>query len=340
MKLVGLSEATFATVSAASAQTADTRGRRRRSPLAAVGGLMQSCKTLPVLGAILLCAGPVFGQPTTKAPQDTAVSDLVVLGPTKGPVWWQVSKGDSVVWIMGAPPARSQGRLAWDKTAYRRRLAKARVVIVPYGERVSFLEGEIWPALPADLANEVAAALIRLGDAPGKSERMDFADALRLRDLYIARNGLEASANVEIVDLAEAAGVPLVRVPITRYTWRAATIPPADAQIAACTRAMLEFVRTPPERFNRTNEYWAIGDLPKLLAINPKGVVDLCRRYSKDHRNETIAFQTFAVMEALRRPGNAVAVYPIDHIIAEDGILAKLSAKGFAVAGPREPVGH
>lgn len=245
-----------------------------------------------------------------------------------GPAWWKVSKGDSIVWIMGTPPTRYRGAFNWDKSVYRRRLWGARVAIVPYGERAIFAKEDVWPALPPDLSKEVEAAYLELGVEFEPDRTFTFGDALQLRDASVVLRGLKATANDDIVEIAKEFGVPMVRVPTPQHTWRAANYPPGDPMIAACTRAILDFARTDPVAFNIANRHWANGEVQKVLQTTPKGFAQLCRRYSPGHREETLAFQTLAVMEALRRPGKAVAVFGIDNLIAEDGILGPVGGQG------------
>lgn len=289
------------------------------------------------IATVLLLAHGAFAQ-TGDVGAFPLREDLARVAPARGPAWWKVSKGDSVVWIMSLPPTRAQGTLAWDESTYRRRLAKAHLFIAGYGERSRFVPGEVWPALPPTLARRVEAMLIELKQPPPKGEPIDFADALRLRDVFVWRFGLTDTANQDIIRLARNAGVPFVRVPYQEYLWRARNYAPGDPQIVACAEAILKFASLDPKQLNRASDYWAKGQVQKMLETTPKGFSDLCRFHAPGYREESLDLKTHIIMEALRRPGHAVAVQATDDVIAEDGILVRLKAKGYTVADPSQPL--
>ena len=64
-------------------------------------------------------------------PESTIVSELVITAPTPGPAWWRVSKGPSVVWIIGLPAAATPRKMAWDKRPLERRLDGAKALLMP-----------------------------------------------------------------------------------------------------------------------------------------------------------------------------------------------------------------
>ncbi len=48
---------------------------------------------------------------------------------------------------------------------------------------------------------------------------------------------------------------------------------------------------------------------------------------------QTMTQEADAVQAALGRPGHAVAVFPIRSLVATDGVLARLKARGLSVSG-------
>ena len=154
----------------------------------------------------------------------------------------------------------------------------------------------------------------------------------------MSRFGLTDTANQEIIKLAKETGAAFVRVPYREYLWRARNYAPEDPQIAACTEAILKFVSLDPKQLNRASQYWATGQVQEMLDTTPRGFSDLCRFYEPGYREDSVALQSFQVMEALRWPGHSVAIFPAGNIIAQDGILARLTAAGYEVADPSRPL--
>jgi hypothetical protein len=264
--------------------------------------------------------------------------DFARVAPAAGPAWWKVSKGDSVIWIMGAPPPQLERRLAWDKSAYRRRLKGARLVLLPYDNRSSFVEGEDWLTLRLRLEEAVVAARRQLGRRPTTRRRAEYLSAMTARLEYVLQQDGRTATHSEILTEARRSGAPLVRSPISEHTSSAAGAPTGNPQAGACADEAQAFIHTDPKKFDLANQYWAVGDIPGLMQATPRELSPLCRRLWLEQRQQDIAFQTHVLMEALRRPGKAVAVYPIDNLIAGNGILARLKAQGYAVADPSQPL--
>jgi hypothetical protein len=263
--------------------------------------------------------------------------DFAQVAPAQGPAWWKVSKGASVVWIMGAPPPRLKGELNWDKTSYRRRLKGARLVLLPYDDRSSFVEGGDWVAVLLRLDQDVQTALDRALRRREQANLTRYRTAFTRRLEYLRERDALTRTHTEILREAERSRAPLVRSPISEYTPPAVTAPSADPTVAACTEEARLFTISDPKAFERANQYWAAGDVPSFVQATPKASPQ-CRSLWRGARQANIAFQTQVVMEALRRPGKVVAVYPIDNLIAKDGILARLQAEGYTVADPSLPL--
>lgn len=290
------------------------------------------------LAAALLIAPAAFAQQTPSEDASFAIrEDFSHVAPAQGPAWWKVSKGASVVWIMGAPPPRLQGRLAWDRTTYRRRLKGARLVLLPHDDRSSFVEGEDWLAVRLRLEEDVIAAEKRMR-YPDKRKRQNYMNAVLARAAFLRERDRLTSTHADILKEAESSRAPLVRSTVSREISSSAGIPAEDPQTGACPEETVAFTLISPSQFNRANQSWAMGDVPGLIETTPKALSPLCRRLWLGQRQENIAFQTHVVMEALRRPGKVVAVYPIDSLIAENGILARLQAAGYTVADPSLPL--
>jgi hypothetical protein len=114
------------------------------------------------------------------------------------------------------------------------------------------------------------------------------------------------------------------------------TLTPAEQQ--ACLGWALDDVEAGEARARRAAEGWARGDVATALTA-PRGFdgcllvltggAELWNDVSRDEAN--------AIAGALGKPGHAVALVGLRRLLAENGVIARLEAKGLTVAGPGEP---
>ncbi|NEX95071.1 TraB/GumN family protein, partial [Caulobacter sp. 17J65-9] len=84
-------------------------------------------------------------------------------------------------------------------------------------------------------------------------------------------------------------------------------------------------------------EGWARGDV--AAAIGAPRRSDRCLLLLSggvELRKRALNDQTAAIANALNTPGHAVAVVPLRRLLAEDGVIAALKARGFKVISPGE----
>lgn len=62
-------------------------------------------------------------------PEANLVEEVFVVAKTPGPAWWQVSDGDTKVWVLALPDGRLPPGLTWDHAALERRLKGANTFI-------------------------------------------------------------------------------------------------------------------------------------------------------------------------------------------------------------------
>jgi hypothetical protein len=106
------------------------KGKARAATLRVPGALVALGLTL-LAGSAAAQVPLVPAQPDPNDPDATLVEELVVTARLPGPAWWRVSKGDSVVYVLGAPGLAPK-RLAWDRAVFERRLEGANAVILPF----------------------------------------------------------------------------------------------------------------------------------------------------------------------------------------------------------------
>lgn len=298
--------------------------------------------------AVLTAAAP----PPDADPEATVVSELVVQAKTVGPAWWRVSKGDSVVWVMGAPSGLPRG-VKWNDAVLAARLTGARRLIVPPSYSVGI--GDVFGAfalrsrlktpspieasLPADLRDRFAAASAVLRQPPGHYDRwkpavagllmvVDFRRRAGIQDnqpLAAARSEA-ARKRVRVTPAASYKAMPFLRAVAGDLT---------DAVNLACLADSLHEVEAGSQRVRDAAEAWARGDVrgaltaergyEKCLASFPEFTAQV---------RQTMGDEAAAIAHDLQTPGVSVAVVPLRTLVARDGVLSQLAARGFDVRTP------
>lgn len=298
---------------------------------------------------------PAAAQPGLGDPEANIVEELVVRAIEPGPAWWRVTDGDTTVWIMAVGVDTIPSDLSWNKTYLQKRLTGANSLIL--GSRVNISGGlfdipsalktrkqlqskvPMEQTLPEPLRVRFVAARERLGHP---AERYDdwgpiVAGQLLLRDANKGKKTVsvadvvakEARArNVRTVTPSQFKAKPMLR------TVRAA-LNPATGEV--CMDGALDDIEAPPSRDRLAARGWALGDTAAALT-EPRGF-DKCilllaggppfwREFTDDNAD--------AVQAALKRPGHSVAIMSLRQLLAEDGVVETLEARGVKVFGPGE----
>jgi len=310
--------------------------------------------TIAALMIATLVAGPVAAQAPGPLPdpEGTLVEELVVNAKLPGPAWWRVSDGDTTIYVLGTPSALPRGQ-AWDKSIVEKRLTGAFALITPPAAKAGLADTPaalsllskmrsktpLSSALPPALAARMTTALARLGKpadayaswkplAAGmllardfrKSARLDFdqPDATILR---IARR-----KKVRITPAATYKAMPAAKAIVRDHT---------PAAGIACLEVALDEVEAGPGRLRAAGQAWAAGEVRTSMsgvrgyercAAQLPGAAELNRR--------ALADQTEAIARAMKTPGHAVAIMGVRSLVAEDGVLDRLRARGFTVRTP------
>jgi uncharacterized protein YbaP (TraB family) len=277
----------------------------------------------------------VPAQPDPNDPDATLVEELVVTARLPGPAWWRVSKGDSVVYVLGAPGLAPK-RLAWDRAVFERRLEGANMVILPFKGLKVKLKGApgalfaymrlksstpFEDTLPPGLRVRFAAVRERLGE-PAKH--------------YGTKNPLAAGVMLisdyrEQAQLTDAEPTKLVRylaqqkrVPVEQRTYDVAPLlgaiakTPASGGMSCLEEVLAEAVRGALAG-ERSYER-CLNAAPGALAFDARAKAD----------------QAAAIAKALQRPGHSIAVVPLRTLLSQGGVLDRLRGQGFEVQTPGE----
>ena len=313
------------------------------------------------LGAIALAAawaGVAAAQTNvTEAPDPEAVivEDVVVTARLPGPAWWRVSDGDSTVYIMGGPEGRLPPGFSWNQAILERRLQGAHTFItgasITVGLRalptVLRLRSQLRSptameeTLPPGLRARFVAARERIGQpakrysdwTPLVAGQRLVGDSQAKGKWRSVRDEIEKAARqrkLKPVTSANLDGTPFIRTVMASLT-------PEVHQ--RCLEAALDDVEA-EARMRRAAEGWANGDVRAALSAPRSfdrcllllaGGEQMWRRATRNQAQDVAA--------ALNKPGHAVAVIGLRRLMAEDGVLQQLRARGFEVRGPGDPPG-
>lgn len=290
-------------------------------------------KVLPIAMALSLALS-ASAQPLPPVdPESTFVSELVIMAPTAGPAMWKVSKGSTTVWVFALPPSNVPENLNWDRSTLKRRLSSARVLLLPPEGRSTFVGG--WnDAFPDPVSEEVVEAARGIGVPPHRYLPATLPSVFALREYYYRTEKLALPIEREIIAEARRRRVPAERPPSMEVDLTSAMAPASDKEIQTCAMAMLKEVKSDPDELRRTASQWANGHVAQVIAT-PRSAWTYCiNRILPGYSRRAIESQTLAISRALDRRRRAVAVAPLRLLVAEDGVLQRLKARGYAVTDP------
>ena len=285
-------------------------------------------------------------------PEGVVVAELVVHARTPGPAWWRVSKGSSVVWVLGVPGGLPKN-VRWDSSVLSRRLTGARRLILPpaYGAGLGDLFGAlalrsklrsptpIEPELPPDLRARYLAAASTLGQPPQQYDHWkpvvsglfmlgDFRKRAGL-DEFQPTNAIRALAGRKGVKLAPAAtyrAIPVMRALAGHIT---------EAVNLSCLGDSLDEIEAGLGGVRSAAAAWAQGDVAGALTAERGFEKCLASFPEVDAQiRQTFADETAAIARDLQTPGVSVAAIPLRSLVAQDGVLSRLQAAGYEVRTP------
>jgi hypothetical protein len=317
---------------------------------------MKSAWIAPVWLAVMggACgASAATPAPASADPEAAMVQELVVTSHAGGPAWWTVSNAGATVYVLGVPEALPK-TLKWDTTLTRRRLQGARELIAPtvitagLGDIFPLLnarkhfrsKGPMEATLPADLRGRYLADRASLThDSRAYSGWTPLVAGLLMVSDFRGQAGLaEREPAATVIRLAGHAGVRVVPAGTYRIT---PLVRAAETGLAAdgpaCLTDALDEIEAGPAQVNAAAAGWAHGDVgealsqqrgyEKCLASLPEGA-DLASRAMTD--------TTAAIAAALATPGHDVAVVNLRTLLARDGVLQRLQARGFRIGKPNQ----
>ena len=310
-----------------------------------------------ILAGLMLAATALGGAARAQAiddPQANVVEALVVSAKLPGPAWWRISDGDTTIYVMGTPSALPKG-MAWDRSVLERRLDGASVLLTPPEWRAGLgdipamlrLRGNLeddgdWaarsPALAARTQRAWTAVAPKNDDGWRKWKPLFV--ALQLNGKANSQAKLQTSQpDKTIVELARKKRVkarpaathkamPMLKALVREHS---------EAAGLACLSETLDATEAGPAPIRAAADAWAQGRVKDALAgprsaerceLLMPGVADLKRQLVDD--------EVQALTDLLKTPGHAVAYFPLRALVAENGVLDTLRARGITVRTPGE----
>jgi hypothetical protein len=306
-----------------------------------------------MLATLALTATPALAQttPALDDPEANVVEALIVSAKLPGPAWWKISDGDTTIYMLGVLQALPQGQ-GWDTSVLDHRLDGAFAVILPPQGKAGIgdipaalaLRGKLKSDIPldaavGDLGPKLARARAILGKAPDTYRQWnplgagimmagDYRKAVKLEPAEPERTigRLARKHRVKTRAAATYKVMPLIKTAVREHSREAGLI---------CLEGVLDEVAAGAGAARAAARAWAVGDVrgaiggPRnfqrcLLAL--PGMADLERRGTRD--------EVEALTAAMKTPGHAVAVFGIRGLVARDGVLDQMRARGFVVSTP------
>lgn len=332
-----------------------------------------------VLVAVLAAALPVHSQAPAAAPAPERVLDTaVVTGVVPGPGLWKVRHGEHTLWILGTQsplPAKMQ----WESAKVHAAIAKSSAVLaapsVSVGGDVGFFGRLALIPTALKLRNDPdgrplresvpAAAYARwvplrqryFGSDRGIEKRRPLVAATELYERAMKRSGLTGTKTVfdEIQRamkkrrLTWTRSVAEFKVPNIRGAMKELQRTRLDD--TACFERTLERLETDVGYMRLRANAWATGDVATLRRLQRPDQYDACRdallksalagKYGLEDAEAQAERTWLANAEAaLRRNPGTFAVLPMRELLASDGLLMRLQARGFVVEAPATAPGR
>ncbi|OYX96943.1 MAG: TraB/GumN family protein [Caulobacter sp. 35-67-4] len=264
-------------------------------------------------------------------PEANLVEELVVNARLPGPAWWRISDADTTIYVLGTLASLPKGA-AWDRSVLERRLDGAFALILPPVGRAGItdipamlrLRGKLKSDQPLDAAAPELAPRL----AKGIMIAMDYQKTNRLDpgEPERAVGKLARKHRVKARPAGTYKAMPVVKAAVRDHSAEAGRL---------CLEGVLSEAEAGGAAARSAAQAWARGDVREAIA-GPRnfqrcirslpGMVELEKRAMDD--------EIAALTEAMKTPGHAVALFSIRGLVAQNGLLDRMRAKGFTVKTP------
>jgi len=331
---------------------------------------------LPLFAACALLAAaaaaeqPAAPPPAPDAAETTTLDTVLVTGEQPGPGLWKVSRGDHVLWILGAQYPLPKD-MTWRSRDVEQTIAQSQVVIADaspklelnffhkltlmpavYGARKNDDGATLQDILPADMYQRWLALKAKyIGHDNGVERLRPMVAANELYDKALAKSGLARNGLIwdTVRGVAKKNRVRIVEpqasIPLDdpRQTIRDFKTTTGNLDID-CLGATMTRLETDLAAMRERANAWAIGDIDALRRLPSPSQQDACRAavssnaHLRDQLQSALALMDQAWLAAaeqsLRDNTSTFAVLPMDELLRPDRRLGMLQARGYAVEPP------
>jgi hypothetical protein len=333
---------------------------------------------LPTLALVLLVvtfAAPVPARadatPPARPPLATTTLDTVlVTGEQPGPGLWKVSKGDHVLWILGAQYPLPK-KMLWRGREVEQTIASSQAVLADTSARlhVGFFRAlTLVPSvlgarknadgatldgiLPPDLyARWLALKAKYIGNDRGVERLRPMLAANELYDKALARSGLVRNRAIwdTVEKAAKRAHVPIiepkVRIEVDDPKQALKDFRSTAGQLDVdCLEATIRRLETDLDAMRLRANAWAVGDIEALRRLPYPDQRRACRAAVESNPDlaahvdaaltEIDAAWISAAEKALDENASTFALLPMDELLSPHRRLAMLAARGYTVEPP------
>ncbi|MEP6483618.1 MAG: TraB/GumN family protein [Rudaea sp.] len=305
------------------------------------------------------------------APGDATMLDTVmVTGDQPGPGLWKVTNGDHALWILATAYPLPK-KMVWQSKQVDDTIAQSQEVIANVSGKLDisfFHKLTLLPAAmsarknpdgktlkdvlpPEDYARWITLKAKYIGSDNGVEKMRPMVAAQELNKKAMEKSGLAGMDVVwdKVRDDAKKNHVRIVEpqatIPIDdpRQTLRDFKTTTGDLDAACLAATMRRFEEDLIVMRRRANA-WAVGDIQALKDVPLPQVRDVCVKALRsndrlsaqmDVAMETMANAWMAEAEAaLKKNATTLAIIPMENLLAKNGALDRLRAKGYTVEDP------
>lgn len=337
------------------------------------GVLLGSLAPLLVSG-MLISPAHANSQIANAKPTIANFAPILVSGVLPGPALWKVTKGAHVMWVLGVTKPLPK-KMQWETSAIERAVMNSQAVLkapgMEVGARVGFW-GRLFlipsmigiKKLPDDktLRDVLAPELYTrwetqraryLGGTWGADRLRPIFAGEKLYAAAIMRSGLTNDGGVEerVFGLAKHDNVPVVDtsylVIMEDPRGDAKRFKQVSMDDQRCLSGILDATEQDLSQATVRANLWATGDmaaLRKVLAVQQQdeclsavGNTDFAKKIGMTDITQRIKDAWLKAAEAsLEKNQQTTALLPIEKMLAPDGYLSALQAKGYVVTSPQE----
>jgi TraB/PrgY/gumN family len=337
---------------------------------------VNSIRQLAFIFYASLCVSPATraadNGPAASAPvaPTTTLETVLVTGEQPGPGLWKVSKGDHVLWILGAQYPLPK-KMVWHSREVERTIAQSQAVLadtsaklhvgffraltlVPsvLGARKNADGATLQDILPAGLyARWLALKAKYIGRDRGVERLRPMLAANELYGKALDRSGLARNREIwkSVEKLAKHAHVPIVepevKIEVDDPKQAIKDFRGTAGQLDVdCLEATITRLETDLDAMRLRANAWAVGDIEALRHLPYPDQRRACRAALESNIDlrqhldaavtEIDAAWISAAEKALDRNASTLAVLPMDELLGPNRRLAMLVARGYTVEPP------